>query len=61
METICYMLFTVQCYLMVKIFRKIFLEYIFNKNTYEPEHTSCAVWQASSMPEVQPACEKKAG
>lgn len=57
---ICYLLFGVQVYLMVLVFRKVFLEYIFNKKTYEPDSEDCVIWEMRPEPQEHPAYNRKA-
>lgn len=62
MQVICFILLAVQFWMAVRLFRKIFLEYIFNKKTYEPDSIDCAVWRKLPDNTInQPVCERKAG
>lgn len=61
MQAISFLILAIQLWMGAKMLRKIFLEYIFNKKTYEPDSMDCAVWRKLPETAVNPAfCEQKA-
>lgn len=61
MQMIGFMILAIQLWMGARMLRKIFLEYIFNKKTYEPDCMDCVVWRKLPDTTVNPTfCERKA-